>query len=96
MRDSQQEIKSTVSVNTSDMAAKAHEDKQDGKEMSKISKKHTVKTNGVLISEELREELGYAAECTSQAYITIRNMSAGIIIYYLLAQVFHNKMYYII
>lgn len=39
MRDSQQEIKSTVTVNTSDMAAKAHEDKESGKELDKMNKK---------------------------------------------------------
>nr|CAD7399268.1 unnamed protein product [Timema poppensis] len=39
MRDSQQEIKSTVTVNTSDIAAKAHEDKEQGKETDKHSKK---------------------------------------------------------
>lgn len=38
MKDAQQEIKSTVTVNTSDMAAKAHEDKE-GKEIDKISRK---------------------------------------------------------
>lgn len=39
MKDSQQEIKSTVTVNTSDMAAKAHEDKEQGKEVDKLSRK---------------------------------------------------------
>lgn len=39
MKDAQQEIKSTVTVNTSDIAAKAHEDKEQSKEMEKISKK---------------------------------------------------------
>lgn len=40
MRDSQQEIKATVTVNTSDMAAKAHEDKaHETKELEKLSKK---------------------------------------------------------
>lgn len=39
MRDAQQEIKSTVTVNTSDIAAKAHEDKDQGKEQEKMSKK---------------------------------------------------------
>lgn len=77
MRDSQHEIKSTVSVNTSDIAAKAHEDKQDGKEVNKTSKKHGVKTNGILITEDLREELTTAADSTSQAYITIRSMASG-------------------
>lgn len=42
MRDSQQEIKSTVTVNTSDMAAKAHEDKESGKELDKMNKKKGV------------------------------------------------------
>lgn len=39
MKDAQQEIKSTVSVNTSDMAAKAHEDKETGSELEKLTKK---------------------------------------------------------
>lgn len=39
MKDSQQEIKSTVTVNTSDIAAKAHEDKEQSKELEKISRK---------------------------------------------------------
>ena len=39
MRDAQQEIKSTVTVNTSDMAAKAHEDKEQGKELEKMGKR---------------------------------------------------------
>lgn len=41
MKDAQQEIKSTVTVNTSDIAAKAHEDKEQSKEIEKISKKRT-------------------------------------------------------
>lgn len=32
MKDAQQEIKSTVTVNTTDMAAKTHENKQDSKD----------------------------------------------------------------
>lgn len=39
MKDAQQEIKSTVTVNTSDIAAKAHEDKDQGKEQEKLSRK---------------------------------------------------------
>ena len=39
MKDSQQEIKATVTVNTSDIAAKANEDKEQSKEMEKISRK---------------------------------------------------------
>lgn len=75
MKGSQQEIKSTVSVNTSDMAAKAHEDKQDGKDLDKVSKKQGGKSNGILISDELRDELSRAAESTSQAYAQIRTMA---------------------
>lgn len=39
MKDAQQEIKATVTVNTSDMATKAHEDKEQGKDLEKVSKK---------------------------------------------------------
>lgn len=39
MKDSQQEIKSTVTVNTSDIAAKAHENKQDNKDFVNKSRK---------------------------------------------------------
>lgn len=77
MRDAQQEIKSTVTVNTSDMAAKAHEDKEQGKELEKMSKRKGVKTNGMVITDELREELNQAALATSQAYIGARTLSPG-------------------
>ncbi|XP_029032041.1 inositol 1,4,5-trisphosphate receptor isoform X10 [Osmia bicornis bicornis] len=78
MKDSQQEIKSTVSVNTSDIAAKAHEDKEQSKEMEKISKKRTSgKPNGIVITDELREELNQAATSTVQAYANVRNLASG-------------------
>lgn len=38
MKDSQQEIKSTVTVNTSDLS-KTHEDKDPSKEIDKLNKK---------------------------------------------------------
>lgn len=41
MKDAQQEIKSTVTVNTSDIAAKAHETKQDPKDFVKNSRKQS-------------------------------------------------------
>ncbi|XP_067209900.1 inositol 1,4,5-trisphosphate receptor isoform X4 [Linepithema humile] len=63
MKDSQQEIKSTVTVNTSDMAAKAHEDKEG-------------KPNGIVITEDLREELNQASN--GQAYANMRNGLAPI------------------
>ncbi|CAG2053001.1 unnamed protein product [Timema podura] len=77
MRDSQQEIKSTVTVNTSDIAAKAHEDKEQGKETDKHSKKRGAKPNGINITEELREELNQAAIATTNAYSTARSVSPG-------------------
>jgi hypothetical protein len=39
MKDAQQEIKSTVTVNTSDIAAKAHEDKEQNRDLEKLAKK---------------------------------------------------------
>ncbi|CAL7936484.1 unnamed protein product [Xylocopa violacea] len=78
MKDAQQEIKSTVTVNTSDIAAKAHEDKEQNKEMEKISRKRTSgKPNGIVITDELREELNQAATSTVQAYANVRNLASG-------------------
>ncbi|GFG38602.1 hypothetical protein Cfor_01649 [Coptotermes formosanus] len=77
MKDAQQEIKSTVTVNTSDMAAKAHEDKEQGKDLEKLAKKRGVKPNGIIITDELREELNQAALATTQAYAGARSASAG-------------------
>ncbi|XP_043281017.1 inositol 1,4,5-trisphosphate receptor isoform X5 [Venturia canescens] len=79
MKDSQQEIKSTVTVNTSDIAAKANEDKEQSKELEKISKKRMSagKPNGIVITEELREELNQAAASTAQAYGNVRNLASG-------------------
>ncbi|XP_012533711.1 inositol 1,4,5-trisphosphate receptor isoform X2 [Monomorium pharaonis] len=73
MKDSQQEIKSTVTVNTSDMAAKAHEDKE-GKDVDKLSRKRgSGKPNGMVITDELREELNQVAVSNAQAYANMRN-----------------------
>lgn len=78
MKDAQQEIKSTVTVNTSDIAAKAHEDKEQNKEIEKISRKRTSgKPNGIVITDELREELNQAASSTVQAYANVRNLASG-------------------
>lgn len=72
MKDSQQEIKSTVSVNTSELAAKAQGDKEDGKDGDR-SKKSDSKTNGILITPELREELKCAAgDSDAQVLANIR------------------------
>ncbi|XP_011263285.1 inositol 1,4,5-trisphosphate receptor isoform X3 [Camponotus floridanus] len=71
MKDAQQEIKSTVTVNTSDMAAKAHEDKE-GKEIDKISRKPELgKPNGMVITDEVREELNQVSN--AQVYANMQN-----------------------
>ncbi|XP_032666695.1 inositol 1,4,5-trisphosphate receptor isoform X8 [Odontomachus brunneus] len=78
MKDSQQEIKSTVTVNTSDMAAKAHEDKEQGKEVDKLSRKRgSGKPNGIVIIDELREEMNQAAASNGQAYANMKGLSSG-------------------
>ncbi|XP_071054904.1 inositol 1,4,5-trisphosphate receptor isoform X3 [Onthophagus taurus] len=77
MRDAQQEIKSTVTVNTSDMTVKAHDDKQDTKESDKLNRKYPNKTNGISISDDLREQLNRAAESTGMSYAHVRNITAG-------------------
>ncbi|CAB3383323.1 Hypothetical predicted protein [Cloeon dipterum] len=59
MRDAQQEIKSTVTVNTSDIAAKAHEEKES-KELDKIARKKS-RANGIVLTDEIREELSQVA-----------------------------------
>ncbi|XP_056646753.1 inositol 1,4,5-trisphosphate receptor isoform X2 [Diorhabda sublineata] len=66
MKDAQQEIKSTVTVNTSELAAKAQENKQDDKG-EKMARKSDSKSNGILITPELRDELNcVAAETNAQ------------------------------
>lgn len=76
MKDSQQEIKSTVTVNTSDLATKTHEDKEQSKELEKLNKKKG-KSNGMVITDELREELNQAATVTAQAYVGARTLLPG-------------------
>ncbi|XP_026678470.1 inositol 1,4,5-trisphosphate receptor [Diaphorina citri] len=76
MKDAQQEIKSTVTVNTSDMAAKAHEDKDQHKDLDKLNKRK-IKTNGMILTEELREELNQAAFATTQAFAVARSTPQG-------------------
>uniref|UniRef100_B3P2E7 Inositol 1,4,5-trisphosphate receptor n=1 Tax=Drosophila erecta TaxID=7220 RepID=B3P2E7_DROER len=78
MKDAQQEIKSTVTVNTTDIAAKAHEHKQDANlELDKITRKHGLKSNGVVITEELKRELHNAGLATARAYGNARNIHSG-------------------
>ncbi|ETN62332.1 inositol 1,4,5-trisphosphate receptor [Anopheles darlingi] len=77
MKDSQQEIKSTVTVNTSDMAAnKASESKVEGKDIDKIGQRKSLnKVNGIVITEDFKEELQNAALMTQQSYINARSLA---------------------
>jgi hypothetical protein len=58
------------------------------KELSIYPSSHTiciytclpVKPNGIIITEELREELNQAAMATTQAYVGARNASAGMVL----------------
>lgn len=66
MKDAQQEIKSTVTVNTSELAAKAQGNKQDDKN-EKMAQKSDSKSDGLLITPELRDELScVTAETNAQ------------------------------
>ena len=75
MSEAQMEIKSSVTVNTSDIAAKANEEKDlSNKELDKALKKRNSKpANGVVLTEVLRDELDNAVEETQQAYNTVRS-----------------------
>ena len=82
MLEAQMEIKSTVSVNTSDIAARAHEENNNNN--SHISQAGLLKnskgkySNGNLImTEELKEELEMATYSTQQAYLAVRGGAGG-------------------
>ncbi|KAK7067485.1 Inositol 1,4,5-trisphosphate receptor type 1, partial [Halocaridina rubra] len=77
MEEAQQEIRNTVTVNTSDMSAKTSDDKEGQKELDKISRRKGNKPNGLVMNDEIREELSAAASVTSQAYTNIRAGNTG-------------------
>ena len=71
--DAQCEIKSTVTVNTSDIAARNMDSKDPAKEMEKANKKRLARVSGhVVLTDEQREELDQAALSTQQAYCSAR------------------------
>ncbi|XP_064473340.1 inositol 1,4,5-trisphosphate receptor type 1-like isoform X1 [Ornithodoros turicata] len=73
----QQEIKSTVTVNTSDIAARATSEDRDHPRgsMGKESRRNRgAKSNGLVISEELKAQLEDAASVTGKAYSHLRSM----------------------
>ncbi|XP_069940179.1 inositol 1,4,5-trisphosphate receptor isoform X5 [Cherax quadricarinatus] len=78
MDEAQQEIKNTVTVNTSDLSAKNTDDKDGQKEGEKSNrKKGGHRPNGLVMNDEIREELSVAASVTSQAYANIRAGNTG-------------------
>lgn len=50
MKDAQQEIKSTVTVNTSDITAKTNEDKEPNKEIEKLSRKRATGNRRLILN----------------------------------------------
>ncbi|XP_071518112.1 inositol 1,4,5-trisphosphate receptor [Panulirus ornatus] len=78
MEEAQQEIRNTVTVNTSDLSTKSSDEKDGPKEGEKLNrKKGGHKPNGLVMNDEIREELSVAASVTSQAYTNIRAGSTG-------------------
>ncbi|XP_068212186.1 LOW QUALITY PROTEIN: inositol 1,4,5-trisphosphate receptor [Palaemon carinicauda] len=78
MEEAQQEIRNTVTVNTSDISAKNSDDKDGQKEMDKMNRKKAGhKPNGLVMNDEIREELTAAASVTTQAYSNIRSGNTG-------------------
>ncbi|XP_035720751.1 inositol 1,4,5-trisphosphate receptor-like isoform X3 [Vespa mandarinia] len=78
MKDAQQEIKSTVTVNTSDITAKTNEDKEPNKEIDKISRKRvTGKLNGIVCTDDLRDDLNTTTMTNAQVYGNTRNLLPG-------------------
>lgn len=76
MKDSQTEIKSTVTVNTTEIAAKANENKEYAKDLEKISRR-SARTNGIVITDDFRQELNNAGIATARAYANARNFGGG-------------------
>lgn len=81
LKAAQQEIKSTVTVSTSDMAARATSEEKD------LGRKDTLRENRgrprgskgcLLVSEELRAQLEDAAQVTGKAYAHVRSTVGGL------------------
>ena len=82
MQAAQAEIKSTVTVNTSDIAARAHEENNNNNNhinqagVLKNSKGKYVNGN-LIMTEELKDELDVASHSTQQAYLAVRGGAGG-------------------
>lgn len=81
MKAAQQEIKSTVTVSTSDMAARATSEEKDlvRKDNLRESRSRSRGAKGSLVvSEELRAQLEDAAQVTGKAYAHVRSTVGGL------------------
>ena len=76
IKEAQQEIKSSVTVNTSNITNR--EENKDGiKEVEKAKRKRRVVNGQMNLSDESREELDAAALATSNAYSLVRGGSGS-------------------
>jgi inositol 1,4,5-triphosphate receptor type 1 len=78
MKDAQVEIKSTVTVNTTDIAAKANENREYQKDVDRVSRRAPpLKSNGIVITDDFRDELNNAGIATARAFAAARTFSGG-------------------
>ena len=82
MDSAQSEIKSTVTVNTSDIAARAHEENNNNNthvnQAGLLKNSKGKYANGNLVmTEELKDELDMATYSTQQAYLAVRGGAGG-------------------
>jgi inositol 1,4,5-triphosphate receptor type 1 len=76
MKDAQAEIKSTVTVNTTDIAAKANENREYQRDVDRISRRAApLRSNGIVITEEFRDELNNAGISTARAFAAARSFT---------------------
>ncbi|CRK96560.1 CLUMA_CG009888, isoform A [Clunio marinus] len=76
MKDAQVEIKSTVTVNTTDIAAKANENREYQRDVDRVSRRTaSLKSSGIIITEEFRDELNNAGISTARAFAAARNFN---------------------
>lgn len=78
MKDAQVEIKSTVTVNTTDIAAKANENREYQRDVDRVSRRPApLKSNGIVITDEFRDELNNAGIATARAFAAARNFNGA-------------------
>ncbi|KAL7012797.1 hypothetical protein ACKWTF_015057 [Chironomus riparius] len=78
MKDAQVEIKSTVTVNTTDLAAKANENREYQRDVDRISRRTApIRSNGIVITDEFRDELNNAGISTARAFAAARTFTGA-------------------